>query len=163
MRAVHFLAIFPLVAAYAIALAVRAVSVPVAIRHFAFVVSQRAFLALPAGVALALSVYVLACVRGTRAEGRIKSVLKRSNKKLFSFDRRMKLESVGLERVDRSRNGSDGYWNHKSWIVQVGWLRIWKMREIDKEQISRSLSMRAKNYQYWTEYKYYFGGGDFSD
>lgn len=61
MRTVHFLAILPFVAAYAIALAVRAVSVPVAIRHFAFVVSQGAFLALPAGVALALSVYVLAC------------------------------------------------------------------------------------------------------
>ena len=61
MRTVHFLAILPLVAAYAIALAVRAVAVPVAIRHFAFVVPQRALLALPAGVALALSVYVLAC------------------------------------------------------------------------------------------------------
>lgn len=78
MRTVHFLAILPFVAAYAIALAVRAVPVPVAIRHFAFVVSQGAFLALPAGVALALSVYVLACP----PQGGIKSVLKRSNKKL---------------------------------------------------------------------------------
>lgn len=61
MRAVHFLAILSFVATYAIALSIGAMAVSVTIRHFAFVVSQGTFLALPARVALALSVYVLAC------------------------------------------------------------------------------------------------------
>lgn len=60
MRTVNFLAVFSLVAAYTVALAVRAVPVAVAIGHLALVVSQGALLALPAGIALALAVYVLA-------------------------------------------------------------------------------------------------------
>lgn len=60
MGAVHFLAILPFVATYAIALSIRAMPVSVTIRHFAFVVSERTFLALPARIALAFPVYVLA-------------------------------------------------------------------------------------------------------
>lgn len=60
MGAVHFLAVLPLVATHAIALSIRAMPVSVTIRHFAFVVSQRTFLPLPARIALALPVYVLA-------------------------------------------------------------------------------------------------------
>lgn len=60
MRTVDLFAIFPLVAAYTVALAVSAMPVTVAVRHFALVVSQRALFALPAGIALALAVYVLA-------------------------------------------------------------------------------------------------------
>lgn len=60
MRTVHFLTIFSFVAAYTIAFAVGAVAVAVAVRHFALVVSQGTFFSLPAGIALALAVYVLA-------------------------------------------------------------------------------------------------------
>lgn len=60
MWTVHLLAIFPLVAAHTVALPVGAVAVAVAVGYFALVVSQRTFLPLPAGIALALSVYVLA-------------------------------------------------------------------------------------------------------
>lgn len=60
MRTVNLLAILPLVAAYTVALAVRAVAVSVAVGHLALVVPQRALLALPAGIALALAIYVLA-------------------------------------------------------------------------------------------------------
>lgn len=59
MRTVDFLAVLPLVAAYTIALAVGAMTVAVAVGHFALIVSQGALLALPAGIALALAVYVL--------------------------------------------------------------------------------------------------------
>lgn len=60
MRTVNLLAILPLVAAYTVAFAVGAVTVAVAVGHLALVVSQRALLALPAGIALTLAVYVLA-------------------------------------------------------------------------------------------------------
>jgi len=60
MRTVDLLAVFSLVAAHTVAFAVGAVPMAVAVGHFAFVVSQRALLALPAGIALALAVYVLA-------------------------------------------------------------------------------------------------------
>lgn len=66
MRTVDLPAILPLVTAYAVALAVRAVAVSVAVGHLALVVPQRALLALPAGIALALAVYVLACESGRR-------------------------------------------------------------------------------------------------
>lgn len=59
MWTVDLLAVLPLVAAYTVALAVGAVSVAVAVGHFALVVSQGALLSLPAGIALALAVYVL--------------------------------------------------------------------------------------------------------
>lgn len=60
MGAVHLLAILPLVPTHAIALSIRAMPVPVAIRHFAFVVSEGTLLPLPPGIALAFPVYVLA-------------------------------------------------------------------------------------------------------
>lgn len=60
MRTVDLLAVLPFVAAHAVALAVGAVAVAVAVGHLALVVPQRALLALPAGIALALAVYVLA-------------------------------------------------------------------------------------------------------
>lgn len=60
MRTVDLLAVLPLVAAYTVALAVGAVAMAVAVGHFALVVSQGALLAFPAGIALALAVYVLA-------------------------------------------------------------------------------------------------------
>lgn len=60
MRTVDLLAVLALVAAHTVALAVGAVPVPVAIGHLALVVSQGALLALPAGITLALAVYVLA-------------------------------------------------------------------------------------------------------
>lgn len=60
MRTVDLFAVLPLVAAYTVALAVGAMPVTVAVGHFALVVSQGALFALPAGIALALAVYVLA-------------------------------------------------------------------------------------------------------
>lgn len=60
MRTVDLLAILPLVATYTVALAVGAMAVAIAVGHFALVMSQGALLALPAGIALALAVYVLA-------------------------------------------------------------------------------------------------------
>lgn len=54
---------FSLVAANALALAANAVSVPVAVGHLALVMPQRAFLALPAWIALALAVYVFSALR----------------------------------------------------------------------------------------------------
>ena len=60
MWTVDFLAVLSLVAAYTVAFAVGAMTVAVAVGYFALVVSQRALLALPTGVALALAVYVLA-------------------------------------------------------------------------------------------------------
>lgn len=60
MRAVDLLAVLALVAAHTVALAVGAVAVAVAVGHLALVVSQGALLPLPAGIALALAVYVLA-------------------------------------------------------------------------------------------------------
>lgn len=60
MRAVDLLAVFSLVAAHTVALAVGAVPVTVAVGHLALVVSQGTLFALPAGIALALAVYVLA-------------------------------------------------------------------------------------------------------
>lgn len=60
MRTVDLFAVFSLVAAYTVALAVGTMPVTVAVGHFALVVSQRALFALPAGIALALAVYVLA-------------------------------------------------------------------------------------------------------
>lgn len=59
MWTVNLFAILPLVAAYTVAFAVGAVAVAVAVGHLALVVSQGALLALPAGIALALAVYVL--------------------------------------------------------------------------------------------------------
>lgn len=59
MRTVDLLAVLPFVAAHAVALAVGAVAVAVAVGHLALVVPQRALLSLPAGIALALAVYVL--------------------------------------------------------------------------------------------------------
>lgn len=58
MGTVHFLAILSFVAAHAIAFPISAMTMPVTIGYFAFVMSQRAFFPFPAGVALALSVYV---------------------------------------------------------------------------------------------------------
>lgn len=57
------LAVFALVAAHALAFAAHTVAVSVAVGHLALVVPQRAFLALPAGIALALAVDVLAALR----------------------------------------------------------------------------------------------------
>lgn len=61
VRAVHLLAILPFVPSHAIALAVGAVTVPVAVRYLALVVSQGALLSFPPGIALALAVYVFPC------------------------------------------------------------------------------------------------------
>uniref|UniRef100_A0A2M3ZWS3 Putative secreted peptide n=1 Tax=Anopheles braziliensis TaxID=58242 RepID=A0A2M3ZWS3_9DIPT len=58
MGTIHFFTVFALVAAHTRALAADAVPVAIAIRYFAFVVPQRAFLALPARITLALAVDV---------------------------------------------------------------------------------------------------------
>lgn len=60
MRTVYFLAVFSFVAAHTVALSVGAVAVAVAVGHLTLVVSQGALLSLPAGIALAFAVYVLA-------------------------------------------------------------------------------------------------------
>jgi hypothetical protein len=62
MRTVDFLAEFPFVTAHAHTLTVRTLTVSVAIGYLAFVVSQTAILALPAGIALALAVHVVAAL-----------------------------------------------------------------------------------------------------
>lgn len=57
------LAEFPLVAAHTRTLATDTMSVTVAVGHLAFVVAHRALLALPARIALALAVDVVAALR----------------------------------------------------------------------------------------------------
>ena len=75
MGAVYLLAKLALVASDAVALAIGAVSVAIAIGHFALVVAQRALLALPAGIALALAVYVLAALAAQHRAHALATVL----------------------------------------------------------------------------------------
>lgn len=63
MRTVHFFAVFSLVSSHARALSTDAVPVAIAVRNLALVMPQRALLALPAGIALALAVDVFAALR----------------------------------------------------------------------------------------------------